>query len=46
MALIQRLISSDKYSLKCPYSMIPRGICIHNIANDTIIANEISCIFI
>ncbi|MGG7142038.1 peptidoglycan recognition protein family protein [Clostridium nigeriense] len=42
MALIQRLISSDKYRLKCPYSMSPRGICIHNTANDATAANEIS----
>lgn len=42
MALIQRFISSDKYSLKCPYSMTPRGICIHNTANDATASNEIS----
>lgn len=42
MALIQRLISSDKYSLKCPYSMTPKGICIHNTANDATASNEIS----
>lgn len=42
MALIQRLISSDKYSLKCPYSMTPKGICIHNTANDASASNEIS----
>ena len=42
MSLIQRLISSDKYSLKCPYSMTPKGICIHNTANDATASNEIS----
>ena len=42
MALIQRLISSDKYSLKCPYSMSPKGICIHNTANDAPASNEIA----
>lgn len=42
MALVQSLISSDKYSLKCPYSMTPKGICIHNTANDASAANEIS----
>ncbi|MBE6053001.1 MAG: N-acetylmuramoyl-L-alanine amidase [Clostridium sartagoforme] len=42
MALIQRLISTDKYSLKCPYSMTPKGICIHNTANDASASNEIS----
>lgn len=40
MALIQSLISSDKYSLKCPYSMTPKGICIHNTANDASAVNE------
>lgn len=42
MALIQSLITSDKYSLKCPYAMTPKGICIHNTANDANAANEIS----
>ena len=42
MALIQRLISADKYSLKCPYSMSPKGICIHNTANDAPASNEVA----
>ncbi|GAA0825213.1 N-acetylmuramoyl-L-alanine amidase [Clostridium tertium] len=42
MSLIQKLISQDKYSLKCPYSMTPKGICIHNTANDAPASNEIS----
>lgn len=42
MALVQKLISSDKYSVKCPYTMTPKGICIHNTANDASAANEIS----
>ena len=40
--LIQRLISSDKYGIKCPYVMDPIGICIHNTANDASAANEIA----
>lgn len=40
--IIQSLISSDKYSLKCPYAMTPIGICIHNTANDATATNEIS----
>lgn len=28
------LIDSNKYGVKCPYSMTPKGICIHNTAND------------
>ncbi|WP_300383712.1 N-acetylmuramoyl-L-alanine amidase [Clostridium sp.] len=42
MALIQRLISSSKYSVKCPNTMTPKGICIHNTANDASANNEIS----
>lgn len=42
MSLIQRLISPDKYSIKCPYSMAPKGICIHNTGNDAPASNEIS----
>ena len=42
MALVQSLISSNKYSLKCPYTMTPKGICIHNTANDASAVNEIS----
>ena len=42
MALIQRIISADKYSLKCPYEMVPKGICIHNTANDAPASNEVA----
>ena len=42
MALIQLLISSSKYGVKCPYTMTPKGICIHNTANDASARNEIS----
>lgn len=40
--LIQDLISSDKYNIKCPYPMTPKGICIHNTANDASAKNEIA----
>ena len=30
----QNLVSSSKYSIKCPYSMTPIGICVHNTSND------------
>lgn len=40
--LKQQLISADKYSVKCPYSMTPKGICIHNTANDASAANEVA----
>ena len=42
MALIQLLISSSKYGVKCPYTMTPKGICIHNTANDASARSEIS----
>lgn len=42
MALTQLLISSSKYGVKCPYTMIAKGICIHNTANDASARNEIS----
>lgn len=40
--LIQSLITSDRYSIKCPYSMTPKGIAIHNTANDASAANEVA----
>ena len=42
MALVQSLIVADKYNIKCPYSMKPKGICVHNTANDASAKNEIS----
>jgi len=38
----QKLVSSSKYSIKCPYSMVAEGITIHNTANKASAANEIS----
>lgn len=38
----QDLISSSKYSLKCPYEMKPIGIAIHNTYNDAPAKNEIA----
>ena len=29
----QNLVSSSKYSIKCPYTMSPIGICVHNTSN-------------
>lgn len=42
MALIQSLISKEKYGIKCPYEMNPVGICIHNTYNDASAKNEIT----
>jgi N-acetylmuramoyl-L-alanine amidase CwlA len=38
----QNLVSSSKYSLKCPHAMTPIGVCVHNTANDASAKNEIS----
>ena len=35
-------ISSGKYSKKCPYSMTPKYITVHNTANDASARNEVS----
>lgn len=37
----QKLVSSNKYSIKCPYEMIAKGICVHNTSNDASAKNEI-----
>ena len=42
MSLVQRIISENKYGVKCPYTMVPNGICIHNTANDATAENEIT----
>ena len=42
MEIIQRLVPMEKYAIKCPYSMVPEGICVHNTANDASAANEIA----
>ena len=40
MSLIKNLIPESQYSTKCPYPMTPKGICIHNTANDATAKNE------
>ncbi len=42
MEIKQNLCPPEKYSIKSPFSMTPKGICIHNTANDASAANEIS----
>lgn len=37
----QNLVASNKYSVKCPYTMTPIGFCVHNTANNASAANEI-----
>ena len=38
----ENLVSSSKYSIKCPYPMKPRSVVCHNTANDASATNEIS----
>lgn len=40
--IISMPISSSKYSKKCPYSMRPQYITVHNTANDASARNEVS----
>lgn len=40
--IIQKLVPQSKYSIKCPYSMSPIGITVHNTANDASALNEIA----
>lgn len=42
MKIIQKLISSNRYDIKCPYPMEAEGIAIHNTANDASAENEIA----
>ena len=40
--IIQKLVPTSKYNIKCPYTMTPIGITVHNTANDASALNEIS----
>lgn len=42
MNVRKKLVSSSKYNIKCPYSMTPKFIVVHNTANDASAENEIS----
>lgn len=42
MLVTKVVMPQDKYSIKCPYSMKPEGITIHNTANDASAMSEIS----
>ena len=41
MKIVKNLVSESKYSVKCPYSMTPEFIVVHNTANDATAQNEI-----
>lgn len=40
--IVQKLVPSSKYNIKCPYSMNPEYISVHNTANDATARNEIA----
>lgn len=42
MKLKQDFISSNRYSIKAPYKMNPKGICVHNTYNDASAKNELA----
>jgi len=42
MKVIQNLVSSSKYNIKCPYPMVAEFIVVHNTANDASARNEIA----
>jgi N-acetylmuramoyl-L-alanine amidase CwlA len=42
MKVIQNLVSTSKYNIKCPYSMTPEFIVVHNTANDASARNEVA----
>jgi len=42
MKVIQNLVPSSKYSIKCPYTMTPEFIVVHNTANDASARNEVA----
>lgn len=42
MKVRQMLVDPSKYSIKCPYSMTPTRIVVHNTANDASANNEVS----
>lgn len=40
--IVKKIVPSSKYSTKCPYSMRPTRIVVHNTANDASAINEIA----
>jgi len=42
MNIIKNIVPKDKYNIKCPYSMTPSRIVVHNTANDATARNEIA----
>ena len=42
--IVKKIVPESKYSTKCPYSMRPTRIVVHNTANDASAINEIAYI--
>jgi len=42
MKVIQNLVPTSKYNIKCPYPMTPEFIVVHNTANDASARNEVA----
>ena len=42
MEIIKKLVPESKWEIKCPYEMTPKGITVHNTANDASARNEIA----
>ena len=42
LKIIQNLVLTSKWNIKCPYKMIPKGVAIHNTANTASASAEIS----
>ena len=40
--IVEKLVPTSKYSIKCPYTMNPTRIVVHNTANDATARNEIA----
>lgn len=40
--ILRNYVSSSKYKIKCPYSMTPQYITVHNTANDASAKNEVA----
>lgn len=38
----KNLVSSSKYSIKCPYSRTPKYVVVHNTYNDAPAKNEVN----
>ena len=40
--IVKQLVPESKWGIKCPYEMTPKGITVHNTANDASARNEIA----